>query len=164
MTDNFRILRMQVQRRLKEDLIKANRFFGKEFIAPAISYAVRGQKAGVAYLERNEVRFNPILLAENSQVFIQQTVPHELAHILVYQLFGKVAPHGKEWKMMMEDVFGVPANIYHSFDTRNTAKHFEYRCDCQIHLLSIRRHNALQRGQRQYICTKCRKPLRSTLS
>lgn len=163
MTDNFRILKLQVQRRLKEDLHRANRFFNKTFITPTVSYSVRGQKAGIAYLERNEIRFNPVLLAENNQTFINQTVPHELAHILVYQQFGRVAPHGKEWKMMMEEVLNVPAHIYHCFDTRNTAKHFEYLCDCQTHFLSVRRHNALQQGKRQYICTKCRKPLRSVL-
>lgn len=155
----LRLLKMQVQRRLKQDLDTANRFFQKTFIAPTVSYEVRGLKAGVAYLQRNEVRFNPILLVENGQAFVQQVVPHELAHILVYQQFGRVAPHGKEWKMMMESVLGVPAEIYHHFDTTNVAVQFPYRCGCQIHRLSSRRHHAIQQGQRSYLCKKCRELL-----
>lgn len=157
---SLRLLKMQVQRQLKRDLDTANCFFQKEFQAPIISYNVRGLKAGVAYLQRNEVRFNPILLEENGQDFIRQVVPHELAHILVYQQFGRVAPHGKEWKMMMETVLGVPAETYHCFDTTNVAKQFNYICDCQTHALSIRRHNAIQANKRSYLCKKCKSPLR----
>lgn len=156
---SLRQLKMQVQRQLKRDLERANVYFNKTFIPPSVSYAVRGVKAGVAYLERNEVRFNPVLLEENRQEFIAQVVPHELAHILVYQHFGRVQSHGKEWKMMMETVLGVPANIYHCFDTQNVQQQFVYQCACQTHLLSVRRHNAVLRGKRCYICRLCKTTL-----
>ncbi|MDH2998918.1 SprT family protein [Pasteurellaceae bacterium LFhippo2] len=153
---------MQVQRQLQRDLDKANQFFNKQFTPPTVSYAVRGVKAGVAYLQRNEIRFNPTLLAENGTEFIQQVVPHELAHILVYQQFGLVQPHGKEWKMMMEQVLGVPAETYHCFDTTSVqGKTFPYSCGCQTHQLSIRRHNAIVRDGRAYICKKCKQPLKA---
>lgn len=154
--NDIRQLKMQVQRQLKRDLKRANAYFNKTFTAPTISYAVRGVKAGVAYLERNEIRFNPVLLVENKQAFISQVVPHELAHILVYQHFGRVQSHGKEWKMMMETVLGVPADIYHCFDTQSVQQQFAYQCSCQIHQLSIRRHNTVQRGNRQYVCRRCK--------
>lgn len=159
MTD-FRLLKMQVLRQLKRDLDTANRFFQTSFIMPNINYAVRGLKAGVAYLQRNEIRLNPILLQENGQAFIQTVVPHELAHILVYQKFGRVAPHGKEWKMMMEQVLQVPADIYHHFDTKSVSQQVSYACHCQIHALSIRRHHAIQTGKRTYFCKKCKATLR----
>lgn len=154
-------LKMQVQRRLKQDLTKASAFFQTDFHTPNILYNVRGLKAGVAYLERNEVRFNPILLQENGLDFINQVVPHELAHILVYQLFGRVRPHGKEWQFMMENVLGVSANTYHCFDTVNAAKQFAYRCHCQIHQLSTRRHHAIVRNGRIYLCKKCKGQLQA---
>lgn len=157
---DLRQLKMQVQRQLVRDLERANIYFEKRFIQPTIHYNVRGVKAGVAYLERNEVRFNPVLLQENAQLFIPQVVPHELAHILVYQQFGRVQPHGKEWKMMMETVLGVQAEIYHRFNTQSVQQQFTYQCGCQIHLLSIRRHNATIRNTRSYICRLCKTPLR----
>lgn len=156
---DLRELKMQVQRQLKRDLERANAYFGKTFTPPSIHYNVRGVKAGVAYLECNAVRFNPVLLQENEQAFIRQVVPHELAHILVYQHFGRVQAHGKEWKMMMETVLGVPAEIYHCFDTQSVQQQFTYRCDCQTHQLSIRRHNAVIRDNRRYICRRCKATL-----
>lgn len=156
----LRHLKLQVQRRLNQDLHLANRFFGREFPVPSVSFAVRGLKAGVAYLQRNEVRFNPILLLENGQQFIDTVVPHELAHLLVYHQFGRVAPHGREWRQVMEQVLGVPAETYHCFDVQNVrGKTFAYRCQCQTHQLSTRRHNAIWRDGRQYICRQCKSPL-----
>ena len=157
---DLRILKLQAQRQLKHSLALANQFFNKEFTIPVMNFALRGQKAGVAYLQQNEIRLNPVLLVENGAAFIQQVVPHELAHLLVYQQFGRVQPHGKEWKMMMEQVLGVPAHIYHKFSTASVAKKFSYQCNCQTHLLSVRRHNAIQRNQRSYICRNCNHPLR----
>ncbi|EXI61600.1 sprT [Mannheimia granulomatis] len=156
---DLRQLKMQVQRQLKRDLERANTYFNKTFTQPTVSYAVRGVKAGVAYLERNEVRFNPVLLQENGLEFISQVVPHELAHILVYQHFGRVQSHGKEWKMMMETVLGVPAEIYHCFDVQSVQQQFSYQCACQTHQLSIRRHNAVMRNKRSYICRLCKTKL-----
>lgn len=157
---DLRILKLQAQRQLKHSLALANQFFNKEFTIPVMNFALRGQKAGVAYLQQNEIRLNPVLLVENGAAFIQQVVPHKLAHLLVYQQFGRVQPHGKEWKMMMEQVLGVPAHIYHKFSTASVAKKFSYQCNCQTHLLSVRRHNAIQRNQRSYICRNCNQPLR----
>ncbi|WP_448906671.1 SprT family zinc-dependent metalloprotease [Haemophilus parahaemolyticus] len=157
---DLRILKLQAQRQLKQSLALANQFFNKEFTIPVMNFELRGQKAGVAYLQQNEIRLNPVLLVENGATFIQQVVPHELAHLLVYQQFGRVQPHGKEWKMMMEQVLGVPAHIYHKFSTMSVAKQFSYQCDCQTHLLSVRRHNAIQRNQHNYICRNCSQLLR----
>lgn len=161
---DLRILKLQAQRQLKQSLALANQFFNKEFTIPVMNFELRGQKAGVAYLQQNEIRLNPVLLVENGAAFIQQVVPHELAHLLVYQQFGRVQPHGKEWKMMMERVLGVPAHIYHKFSTASVAKQFSYQCGCQTHLLSVRRHNAIQHNQRSYICLNCNQPLRLLLT
>ncbi|MDP8033463.1 SprT family zinc-dependent metalloprotease [Pasteurella atlantica] len=156
----LRILKIQVQRKLKQTLVLANTYFEKEFITPKVNYNVRGAKAGVAYLQRNEIRFNPILLQENSDEFIKNVVPHELAHIIVYQQFGKVKPHGKEWQALMEQVFGVPAETCHQFELGSVRQNFQYKCDCQTHLLTIKRHNAIQQKGRRYICKNCRKALK----
>ena len=80
----FRHLKMQVQRKLAETLQLAERHFQQKFPIPTISYDLRGVKAGVAYLQKNEIKFNRTLLLENSDEFIHQVVPHELAHLIVY--------------------------------------------------------------------------------
>lgn len=160
LTTEFRILKLQVQRRLNSCLQLAETYFNRSFAMPEISYALRGMKAGVAHLQEHKIRFNPVLLQENQEIFIRQVVPHELAHILVYQLFGRVKPHGREWQMVMQEVFGLPAEVCHQFDTHNTANFVTYVCDCQTHQLSMVRHNKIARHKASYVCRQCKTPLR----
>ena len=68
---NFPELKMQVLRQLKRDLAKAESYFNRSFELPEISYALKGKKAGVAYLQTNQIRFNPVLLQENGEQFIR---------------------------------------------------------------------------------------------
>ena len=112
--------------------------------------------SGTAWLEKNEIRLNPVLLLENQREFIDEVVPHELAHLLVWQHFGRVAPHGKEWKWMMESVLGVPARRTHRFELASVRQNtFPYRCRCQQHQLTVRRHNRVVRGEATYRCVRC---------
>lgn len=97
-----------------------------------------------------------MLLLENQQAFIDEVVPHELAHLLVWKHFGRVAPHGKEWKWMMESVLDVPALRTHRFELDSVRKNtFPYRCQCQQHQLTVRRHNRVMRGEATYRCVRC---------
>ena len=58
----FRHLKMQVQRKLAETLQLTENHFQRKFPIPIISYDLRGVKAGVAYLQKNEIKFNRTLL------------------------------------------------------------------------------------------------------
>ncbi|MBJ3814195.1 SprT family zinc-dependent metalloprotease [Shimwellia pseudoproteus] len=145
-----------VMNSLRSHLQRARDHLGNDFAEPAIIYQQRGMAAGTAWLERNEIRLNPVLLLENQQAFIDEVVPHELAHLLVWKTYGRVAPHGKEWKWMMETVLGVPARRTHQFETASVRpKSVPYRCRCQQHMLTIRRHNRVLRGESQYRCVHC---------
>lgn len=86
---------MQVQRKLNQSLQLVEAYFKRKFTMPEVNYDLRGIKAGVAYLQKNEIKFNRTLLQENTDEFIRQVVPHELAHLIVYQMFGRVKPHGE---------------------------------------------------------------------
>lgn len=128
-----------------------------KFPMPLISYNQRGKIAGTAYLQKWEIRLNPVLLVENGETFIEEVVPHELAHLLTFRLFGgTIHPHGKEWRWMMEKVLGVPANRTHSFDVSSVqGRRFRYRCSCKEHYLSIIRHNRVERKKARYSCQRC---------
>ena len=86
---------------------------------------------------------------------------HELAHLLVYRRFGRVAPHGREWQWMMTEVLGVPAVRTHRFFVTSVrARTFTYRCQCKTaHELTVRRHNKVLRGESQYLCRHCKSTL-----
>lgn len=52
-------------------------------------------------------------------------------HICWYGNIYRVAPHGKEWKWMMESVLGVPARRTHQFELQSVRRNtFPYRCKC----------------------------------
>lgn len=132
----------------------------RHYPEPKLVYTQRGTSAGTAWLESYEIRLNPVLLLENIDTFIAEVVPHELAHLLVWKHFGRKAPHGKEWKWMMESVLGVPARRTHQFALQSVRRNtFPYHCQCQQHQLTVRRHNRVVRGEAVYRCVHCGEPL-----
>ncbi|WP_130099447.1 SprT family zinc-dependent metalloprotease [Siccibacter turicensis] len=149
-------LQQAVMRSLRDKLALANQRLDRQYPEPSVVYQQRGTAAGTAWLEPYEIRLNPILMLENQQAFVDEVVPHELAHLLVWKHFGRVAPHGKEWKWMMESVLGVPARRTHRFEVTSVrANTFPYHCGCQLHQLTVRRHNRVVRGETEYRCTQC---------
>ena len=153
-------LQQAVMRRLRDDLAQANHILKTDYPEPSINYQQRGTTAGSAYCSLWQIRLNARLLLENGQRFIDEVVPHELAHLLVHRHFGRVEPHGKQWQYMMEKVLNVSANRTHRFDIISVqGKTFPYRCSCQQHMLTIRRHNRIQRGETEYRCRQCREIL-----
>ncbi|NJD00730.1 SprT family zinc-dependent metalloprotease [Candidatus Erwinia dacicola] len=149
-------LQQAVMRQLCEKLQQANLRLECSYPEPALVYQQRGTAAGTAWLQSWEICLNPVLLLENQQAFIDEVVPHELAHLLVWKHFGRVAPHGKEWKWMMESVLGVPARRTHQFEISLVrSRAYPYRCRCQQHQLTVHRHNRVMRGGSEYRCLKC---------
>lgn len=149
-------LNLQIQRKLSQCLALAESHFKRAFAMPTVTYNLRGVKAGVAFLQKNEINFNRTLLLENAEEFIHQVVPHELAHLIVYQVYGRVKPHGAEWQAVMTQLFQLPAETCHQFDVQNVqGKTYAYRCNCQLHQLTVRRHNKIQRESAVYFCRKC---------
>tara|TARA_R110001583_G_scaffold42735_1_gene135843 strand:- start:16885 stop:17376 length:492 start_codon:yes stop_codon:yes gene_type:complete len=142
--------------------IEAECFFDRAFERPIYLFNQRGKAAGTAHLQRNLIKINPILFNENKEEFFRQVIPHEVAHLITYQLYGKVRPHGKEWQHVMEEVFKRPALTTHQLDIKGViGKLFTYRCQCHTHQLTIRRHNKVQQGS-EYRCKRCQATLSYT--
>ena len=135
------------------------------FPVPHIRFDIRGKTAGMALLQRWELRFNPVLLDENLDAFLQEVVPHEICHLLAFAKFGHARPHGQEWKNLMCHYFNLKPKTTHSFDVSSVlGKIFLYQCECGPLHLSIRRHNKVQRKEAQYICRVCKKQFLYSLS
>lgn len=150
-------LQQAVMHCLRDKLARANQRLDSQYPEPHVVY----QQRGTVWLALYEIRLNSVLLLENQQDFVDEVVPHELAHLLVWKYFGRVAPHGKEWKWMMESVLGVPAHRTHRFNVDSVRSGtFPYYCSCQPHQLTIRRRNRVLRGEAEYRCTRCGHPLR----
>ncbi|MGL5286794.1 MAG: SprT family zinc-dependent metalloprotease [Aeromonas sp.] len=147
-------------------LTLAEQKLGRTFPRPRIRCDLRGRAAGTARLQSWELRFNPTLFAANQAAFLNEVVPHEVAHLLVYALWGsgrgarRVLPHGSQWQSVMREVFGLAPKVTHNFNLAPLAERtFPYRCACREHALSVRRHNKVRRGEARYHCRVCRSEL-----
>jgi len=153
----------QLHARVEACYQQAESFFQRTFTRPEVSFKLRGQKAGVAHLTENRLRFNLQLYRENREDFLRQTVAHEVAHLVAHQMFGpRIQPHGEEWQLIMRGVYELPPNRCHSYEVqRRTVNRFIYLCACPDgeFPFSPQRHALVGRGRR-YFCRRCRATLR----
>lgn len=144
---------------------KAETFFKRSFARPDVSFKLRGQKAGVAHLTENKLRFNLQLYRENREDFLRQTVPHEVAHLIAHQLFGlTIQPHGEEWQLIMRGVYERVPNRCHTYEVkRRITNRYIYRCSCPQgeFPFSAQRHALVSKGRR-YFCRRCKVTLSFT--
>lgn len=139
----------------------AETHFQRRFERPCLTFNLRGMAAAVAYPARNAIRINHYLLEQNSEDFLDNTIPHEISHLIAYRLHGRrIRPHGTEWATIMRGVFKLQPLRCHHYDVRRNMKvAYHYRCGCPTaHALGTRRHQSAMRG-RYYFCRRCRQPL-----
>lgn len=147
----------QILYRLEQCYQLAEHHFERSFERPVVRLDLRGQKAGVAYLQRNLLRFNAQLYRENQADFLQQTVPHEVAHLLAQALYGShIRPHGREWQGLMTGLFGLPARRCHDYQVaQRRGRRYLYRCACPEGIAFTAQRHALVRRGRRYACRRC---------
>ncbi len=142
----------------------ARRYYAIDLPPADIAFTLRGRCAGQARLhpnDRMELRFNLALLAENSDDFLSRTIPHEVAHLVVFwRARGqnrRPRPHGPEWQQVMCDCFRqdpLRTHAYRTTPARIVRRSFRYACNCREHFLTAIRHNRMSR-HRQLQCTHC---------
>ncbi|QSX33103.1 SprT family zinc-dependent metalloprotease [Shewanella avicenniae] len=154
-----------VMQRINECYQLAEQHFRKSFTRPSVHFSLRGKAAGTAHPIQQMLRFNAVLLEENPNVFLSEVVPHEVCHLLTHQLYGKVKPHGIEWKALMQQLFQLSGKVTHQLDISSvTPKGVMYRCHCGPLELSVRRHNKVMRQQAHYQCRRCGQKLEPVLN
>lgn len=119
-----------------------------------VIFNIKGAVAGQACYNKNLIRYNPVLAAENFQTFLTRTVPHEVAHFVARWVYDDHG-HKSGWKIVMRR-FGVKdIGRCHSYDTRNTRVTFTYKCACSTTQFTKNRHTRSQ-DDRTYFCRKCK--------
>ena len=146
------------RQKLAELRAKAREFYGVE-IDPEISFDLMGMAAGQANYRKNKIRLNRELLEKYKSDFIEQTVPHEYAHLVAYRKFGnRIRPHGKEWRWIMQALGAEPRRTHnYRVSPARKCRRFTYQCNCpgkDYQLTSIR-HNRIKKGN-HYFCSKCK--------
>lgn len=139
----------------------ARQKFNRNFPMPEVAFDLRGRTAGQAFLHKNLIRYNAVLLVENIAKFESNTIPHEVAHLIAHQVFGPtISGHGDEWKRVMH-IFGVDPSRCHNYDITNSAVGgvHEYTCNCGKNFpLSARRSKSARAGR--LVCRACKSVLR----
>lgn len=149
--------------------LQAEDYFDCTIVRPKIAFDIRGQDAGRAYFSvgrltkrKTQLKFNEILLHENEDSFLENVVAHECAHLVAYDIYGsRIKPHGKEWKSIMCNLYGLEPAVRHHLDVSGVSnKPFVYRCACIDKEIRIgkRQHSNIQKSDR-YICNECKKGL-----
>ena len=154
-----------IEERVARCLKLAEKKFQRKIPSPQLKVDLRGAAAGQfrGSKEQAVLRFNSQLFSLYFDDNLEHTVPHEVAHYVVFHLFIRgrirsgVRPHGNEWEAVMY-LFGVPAEVRHQYDVSQIPVRRErrvlYLCGCQEHLIAMRTHRKMVQGQ-QRICTKC---------
>lgn len=128
------------------------RFFHKSSTA---GYVVPA-KSNIVYLNYDFVK-------NNLGYFLQQTIPHEVAHLFARAIQVKKrkleGPHGRTWKSIMRNVYGIEPERTHDLDpiqSPSSRKKHKYICNCMKHLLTDACHRKVQNGTKNYRCVKCK--------
>lgn len=104
-------LKLQVIQRVGVLIDIAEQKYGQSFRMPSISYRLRGSTAGRADLNTWHVDFNPTLLVDHTDEYLEHTVGHEVAHFVCTQKDGmQQFHHGQRWQRVMRD-FKLPIRI-----------------------------------------------------
>lgn len=136
--------------------------FQKKFSPIDVLFDLKGRVAGMYKIEKGTkaIRFNPYHFAKYPEENFNETIPHEVAHYIIDQLYGirNVRPHGKQWQKLMLD-FGVEPKRTFSYSlegipTRVHKRH-AYTCGCMQFEVTTRRHNMIQQGKAEYSCRQC---------
>ena len=149
-------VRQKVRDRINECLEIIEKRYMVSVPAPKdIHYEVRGTTGGKAFYRSWTLGFNPILLRENEELFIKQTVTHEIAHLITHFIYPHAKAHGYEWKRIMV-VLGAEPSRTHSYDTTRSqvkVKHkFLWTCQCCSTQITVGPvvHKKMIRGQQRF--------------
>lgn len=145
---------------------QAENIFGRDFPRIPVLFDLRGTSAGMFRLhgEHCAIRYNPWIFGKYFEENLHDTVPHEVAHYVVYAVYGdrRIKPHGPQWQSVMAR-FGAEPQATFDLDLEGVPQRRQrthpYRCSCREHELSTTRHNRVQRGRGSYQCVECQDEL-----
>lgn len=76
--------------------------------------------AGRAFVEKGYIDLSEYLFSRNIVDFCDNTIPHELAHMIAFRLY-KDHKHGKAWKYVAHTLYGDNSRT-HDYETKFEAQ------------------------------------------
>jgi len=173
------------QQRIRTEVARyitiAEEKYDRTFKAPTILFNLKGTTAGTANPKEWRLKFQPVLAANHFDDFVARTVPHEVAHLIDFEINNKIGQpravtvtrsgrvrrakrslHGESWKRVMR-VFGVTdITRCHSYDTSMVKSRrgvrFDYICNgCGKKMdLGASQHKKMQAKTTEYWMKGCK--------
>lgn len=139
--------------RVRACIDKCNELKGMSLYYPTIEFTLKGKTSGRAWYQKHMIELNIELLAHNKEEYFQRTIPHEVAHLAVYSIYGnRASAHGREWKRIMMHL-DAPVKRCHNYDmsvvsTARTYTRYAYVCETCSNTtkIGIKQYNKLKRG------------------
>lgn len=129
---------------------------GKPLKIPSWSFKQIGRTAGKAFYFEHKIELNPDFINNgNIEYIIEQTLPHEIAHLVSVEVYGPVIGRGHKWawKHIMR-LMGLDANRCHNLSTEGVKTRkftrIDYRCNCCGQTIPVTkyRHNQILSGRK----------------
>jgi SprT protein len=109
----------------------ANKKFGCNLPIPVplnFDLADRCPSAAGTANHKMMIEINMVLFRDNIDHILNETIPHEIAHLIHYDKFDREGAlahgHGAEWREVMRLLGKVP-NKFHNLDVSKAIKHFK---------------------------------------
>ena len=154
-------LQVQVQEVIQQCLVKILGEQESNFLIIPLSFRTNMEAvAALAYRSDKRIEINEPLFLQNKKEFLNQIIPHEVAHVCQDILYPAAKrAHGKEWKKLM-GVLGKPADTYHQLDVSSVAVNtHRYSCACSagnfFHTVHKARHKKILEGA-AVACVACK--------
>lgn len=141
---------------------QAESIFNRRVARVPVLFDLKGRSAGMFKTlgKQRFIRYNPWIFAKYYEENLRDTVPHEVAHFIVHEVYPKrgTKPHGWQWRELMAR-FGADAGVTFDRDLdgvpQRSQRSHRYFCGCQVHEVSTTRHNRAQRRRVRYHCLRC---------
>lgn len=151
----FEPTRTAVEQKCHELVAKGNAMFGTNVTLSSIAWDLRGRAAGQA-VRRGQVysvRFNLEAKSLDPNHFLNATVPHEIAHLIVFHMVvmgrSRDRGHGRDFKRVCQALGGTGERCHNIALTtaRKTIKHKYITESGRVALVGGIVHKKIQQGQ-----------------
>lgn len=126
---------------------------------PDVRFFNTSTTAGKASKMGNYVAYNTEIARVAGSAF-ENTIIHEIAHIVTFRLYPSAKPHGKEWKSIFVKLGGNGRRCY-SYDITGSSvvkNRTKAKCSCKTHLITTQKVNKMKKGV-TYTCKLCKTKL-----
>lgn len=140
----------------------ANEKFNCNLSVPPVEFTTRGKCAGRAY-RVGKLQFNSVIAQNATQAGqdFNNTVSHEVAHLVQFKLYPYSKPHGTEFKKIHK-MLGGTGETCHRYSVQGVTglrKTFPWVCSCKTHeVSSVKNKNMLQGMEfgMKFRCSRCK--------